>query len=779
QIADEQLAAVLQAQPGRERVGRLVELAAHERRAGKCAQAVELALQGATEAERLGLDAELSNALIELSRAQLARGDRESAMRAGIRAVRLMEDSTAEARSPALLQLADIYLREGYPQKALEYLNELAPENHLGTEERSARTRLTAQAMVRSLPPEEAMRFAEAAMSKADRSKDKTLLHELRTVCATAAARSGANEKALDLERGVMEGSLLRNDEVQAGISANNIGELLLRLGRTEEAIAALQQATIMLDEQPGLKLGSLVNLAHAQAKNGQHVKAMRTLDEGMQLVTVSGRTEQRPRLLRARAGILLGQGDLPEAYAKAQEALEQAEAQKSEEEQQAGCELLAAIAERMGEPTEARIHARRAREHAQKVADQLVQERLARDNDLLRWQRLEREETEEIVREQRKESELRQLALDADNKEKQLALLTYEMQLQEADRREESMARERAQQALQLAEAALEAERQERMIKELDHTRLMQDLNVGRMELERKDHQHSIDLLEQKNEVIEAKSQVLEADRSRQRVMKRGSIILSVVALLVAGYMTWAWIMARKKKRTIWRQHQQIVTINEELADKNANIESSISYARTIQSTIVATEDALKAVLPQSFLFYKPLDKVSGDLPFVRQVGHRVFLAAIDCTGHGVPAAMMTFIAYYGLSELITQRPDAPAGALLDDLHEHVKRTMEARNGAGLYNDGMDIGLCAIDLRTGEGTFAGAQLPLLLERAGQIERVKGDMLPLGDNHFARQAGYQSHALQLQPNDTIFLFSDGIIHQFGGPDGQNKFSHAA
>lgn len=776
QIGDDQLADILQAQPGRERVDRLVDLAAVQRQKGKCAQAVELAMQGAAEAERLGLDAELSNALLELSRAQMARGDRESAMRAGIRAARLMEDTTLEARTPAMLQLADIYLHEGYPQKALEYLNELPPDERTDARTRSTRTRLTAQAMVRSLPPEEALRFTEAAMAKAGRNGDTQLLRDLRTLCATAAARSGATEKALLLENEVMKEATEQGDLAQAGVSANNIGELLLRTGHTEEAIGSLQRATILLDDSPGLKLGALVNLAQALAKNGQHPKALRTLDEATALAARVQRKEQVPRLLRARAGILLAQDDLPNAYTNGLEALERAEGLKDETEEQAACELMATIVERMGEPTEARVYTKRAREHAQKVADRLVQERLERDNDLLRWQRLEREETEEIVREQRKESELRQLALDADNKEKQLTLLRYEMQLQEAGRREDSLAKGRAQQELELAEAALEAERQERMIKELDHTRLMQDLNMGRLKLEQKEHAHSIELLEKQNQVMQARSAVLEADRSRQRMIKRGSILLSVVALLAAGYMTWAWSMARKKKRTIWRQHKQIVSINEELADKNANIESSISYAQTIQSTIIATEEALRAVLPQSFLFYRPLDKVSGDLPFVRRVGDRVFLAAIDCTGHGVPAAMMTFIAYYGLSELIAQMPDAPAGVLLDHLHEHVKRTMEARNGSGLYNDGMDIGLCCLDLRTGQGTFSGAQLPLLLEREGRVERLKGDMLPLGDNHFARPTGYRSHAITLKRNDTIYLFSDGLIHQFGGPDGQCKFS---
>jgi hypothetical protein len=94
-------------------------------------------------------------------------------------------------------------------------------------------------------------------------------------------------------------------------------------------------------------------------------------------------------------------------------------------------------------------------------------------------------------------------------------------------------------------------------------------------------------------------------------------------------------------------------------------------------------------ADLPQSFLLYKPLDIVSGDLPFVKRIGDKLFVAAIDCTGHGVPAAMMTFIAYYGLSDLLAQEAGLNCGQILDKLHLHVKGTMEARGEESLYNDG------------------------------------------------------------------------------------------
>lgn len=313
-------------------------------------------------------------------------------------------------------------------------------------------------------------------------------------------------------------------------------------------------------------------------------------------------------------------------------------------------------------------------------------------------------------------------------------------------------------------------------MIQELDHSRMLQALSISQMEAEQKEQQRAMELLEQQSQVVEAESRAIKANEARQKAVRNLSIGLAIAALFFGGWMLWAWNMTRKKKREIWRQNQRIKVINEELEDRNKDIESSLAYARTIQSAIIPSEDSLRALMPESFLLYKPLHSVSGDLPYVRRIGDRMYVAAIDCTGHGVPAAMMTFIAYYGLNELLAQHPQAGSAELLDKLHDHVRNAMEARSEDALYNDGFDIGLCVIDLKQGWLCYAGAQLPLVLVRDGIAQRFKGDLHPLGDGRFERGKGYSQHGFALKPGDALYLFSDGIIHQFGGPDGHKKFS---
>ena len=100
----------------------------------------------------------------------------------------------------------------------------------------------------------------------------------------------------------------------------------------------------------------------------------------------------------------------------------------------------------------------------------------------------------------------------------------------------------------------------------------------------------------------------------------------------------------------------------------------------------------------------------------------------------------------------------------------------MDARGKDNLYNDGFDIGLCSIDLKKGDLSFAGASLPLLLVRENEVQLIDGDVLPLGDGYFKRSNGYRNHEVKLQAGNGSFLFSDGTIHQFGGESGRKKFS---
>jgi serine phosphatase RsbU (regulator of sigma subunit)/tetratricopeptide (TPR) repeat protein len=773
---DDLLSNVMRSDPGKERAVRLVDLSVHERKAGRLKEAVEFAILASTEAERHGAHQELGRALLELAQAHQAKGDLDNAIGASIRATLIHGIYHGTLRTDALIQLAELYNQSGHPQKALEHLEHAANSTSAARMNRTRYLRAEAMARKRTMKPEAMIDHCNRIMEEVVKSGDRALLLEITSMLASAQAQAGRHLDALTTEEQVLKLAIALDKPFHAAVSTNNLGELNHRMGRSQEALISYGKGLIMVEDVPALRLNMQINAAHAHARSGDQDAANRLLTEARALAEREEFNAIIPRLLRTQAAVHMLQGDMATAQNEALEALGKAEELGDLAGQALACDMLAVIFERRDLDSEARTFRRKARDIEQRSTVAETQRKSEREAHLLQLQRVEREQTDLLNREQRKEQRLKQLALDAENREKQFALLMYEKQLEESARREALMAQEQATKELLLTQAELEQARQERMIQELDNNRMLQSLSLSQLELEQKEQQRAMDLLEQRNELVEARSRTLTAQQLHDQAVKRYYILMAAAGLLLAAYMAWAWNITRRKKRTIWLQHQQIQGINTELEEKNSNIQSSLSYAQTIQSAILPTENDIQQAIPESFLLYKPLETVSGDLPFVKEVGNRIYVAAIDCTGHGVPAAMMTFIAYYGLNELITKHPDAHSGVILDRLHEHVKQTMSARGDASLYNDGFDIGLCIIDRQEGTLSYSGAQLPLVMVRNNEASRIKGDILPLGDAHLERSTGYTEHHLQLTPGDSIFLFSDGIIHQFGGKDGKRKFS---
>lgn len=776
QSYDQLVVDMLQAPPGSERAVKLSELAAAELGKGRANRSIEFAMLATLEAERQEDRSALPLALLELTRAQHAKGDIEGATMTGLRGVSLVQDQNHPARIPLFLEMASLCMDTYNPERAVEYLHQTGEIPEHRRTERLLKMRLETEAEQRTLAPAAFIAKLTPRVGEVMRYGDADLQADVLAMMATAHARTGAKLRAIELEEQVMSICLKQGRTIQAGVSANNLAELLRTTPRAFESTELYQKAIILLEDAPGLRKGVLVNSAVAAALRGDVGFAKRQLMDALGMCRKLEDATGAVMVQRTMALVILYEGDVAEALAQGEIALKAAAACDNHEEQALTCELISAIHQRQGDAASARTYEKAARGHREKAKARMESQEREAAAERARVIRQERENLERINREQQHRSELKELALQTENQEKRLALLLAEKNLEESGRREEIMARERAQRELQLAEATLSAERSERLIKDLENTKLLQAMSMDRMKMEREQRQRDVELLEQRNATVEAKTRALEVEQRSDRTIKRYSIIGAAAMLLLAVYMAWAWSVQRKKKLTIARQKRAIESFNTELEAKNQDIESSLRYAQTIQSAIVPAEEDLKAILPESFLYYEPLANVSGDLPYVQCVGDKLYIAAIDCTGHGVPAAMMTFIAYYGLNELIAREPNAGCGRLLDRLHVHVAETMSSRNTQGGYADGFDIGLCALDLRTGQLVFSGAQLPLLVERSGQLVRIKGDVLPLGDGHFERNKGYQEHAFQLAPGEHLFLFSDGALHQFGGVNGQQKFS---
>ena len=212
---------------------------------------------------------------------------------------------------------------------------------------------------------------------------------------------------------------------------------------------------------------------------------------------------------------------------------------------------------------------------------------------------------------------------------------------------------------------------------------------------------------------------------------------------------------------------------IEAEVKEKNKKINDSINYAKRIQNAILPSSANIKQELQESFIFYKPRDVVSGDFPWFFTKGDNIFIAAVDCTGHGVPGALLSFIGYFLLNNIVDHDKEFSAGQILDQLHENVRKTLRQDQEGANARDGMDIAFCKINKKTKSVEYAGAHRPLYLVRDGELIEFKGNRKAIGGipRRRKKEKDFVNHELTIHGGDKLFFFSDGLPDQIGGPSG--------
>jgi serine phosphatase RsbU (regulator of sigma subunit) len=213
----------------------------------------------------------------------------------------------------------------------------------------------------------------------------------------------------------------------------------------------------------------------------------------------------------------------------------------------------------------------------------------------------------------------------------------------------------------------------------------------------------------------------------------------------------------------------EKIKTINLVLERKEKNIIDSITYARRIQHSKLPTKELIAECVPDCFVLFKPKDIVSGDFYYFRKHKGAVFLAAADCTGHGVPGALMSMICSEILDDMITQTADT--SQILAQLNKKIKHSLQQSDDSGSSKDGMDIALCNIDPVNRIVKFAGANRPVWLLRQGadRIDELKGTKKAIGGFTDDGQA-FETHWIKMKPGDTLYLATDGYADTFGGAE---------
>lgn len=213
-----------------------------------------------------------------------------------------------------------------------------------------------------------------------------------------------------------------------------------------------------------------------------------------------------------------------------------------------------------------------------------------------------------------------------------------------------------------------------------------------------------------------------------------------------------------------------KIKIIEQQLKEKNKKISDSINYAQRIQSSILPDTKLLQQHFPNSFIFYRPKDVVSGDFPWFFKKDDTYYVAAVDCTGHGVPGALLSFIGYFLMNNIVSAEHELSASEILDLLHQGVRKNLKQDQEGANGRDGMDLALCKITPEKNELQFAGAHRPLYLVREGELIEYKGSRKGVGGTPLPRriEKDFENNIIKYQKGDKLFIFSDGLPDQTGG-----------
>lgn len=260
------------------------------------------------------------------------------------------------------------------------------------------------------------------------------------------------------------------------------------------------------------------------------------------------------------------------------------------------------------------------------------------------------------------------------------------------------------------------------------------------------------------------------DAEVSKQKTLKNS--MLAGLALVLAFAVQFFRILQLKK-----RDNKLLTKQKTELAQKNKEITDSIKAAKRLQKAILPSKEVIKRMFPESFVLYKPKDIVSGDFYWTVEKDRKSFIAAVDCTGHGVPGVTLSTLCYSILNSVVKTQGITEPAEILNESKKAIVSAFEESEEGEIIQDGMDIALCSVDHETNTFEYAGAFNSMYLARKNveKMEEINADKMPVGFMKGKEGECFTNHDVELEKGDMIYIFSDGYQDQFGGPKNK-KFS---
>jgi ligand-binding sensor domain-containing protein/serine phosphatase RsbU (regulator of sigma subunit) len=256
------------------------------------------------------------------------------------------------------------------------------------------------------------------------------------------------------------------------------------------------------------------------------------------------------------------------------------------------------------------------------------------------------------------------------------------------------------------------------------------------------------------------------------------GIIVVLIILAIFAFIKNRERSLLREKKLLedkVEQRTAELMMQKEIVETQNKEIRDSIKYAKRIQEAILPAQEEITRSFPDSFVFFKPRDIVSGDFYWFSEKNGKLVITVADCTGHGVPGAFMSMIGNTLLNEIVNEKDVLEPDKILSELRENIMKCLKQTGAEGENKDGMDIALCVFDPLTMQVHFSGANNPVYWIHEGELNEIKGDKQPIGV-YTGETKPFTKHSFAVSKGDCIYISSDGFADQFGGPAGK-KFKY--
>ncbi|MBL6447153.1 SpoIIE family protein phosphatase [Fulvivirga sp. 29W222] len=623
-----------------------------------------------------------------------------------------------------------------------------------------------------------AMSTETKLLSEYERTGNKDKVIETYKELSLLSELNNQYRSALKYNTKLVEVYKKENDLVALSSAYNNIGFIHKRTGDLKTSLDYFNMVTELVSKQPENLKESDKALLHINVGVAfTTLKSYTRAKENYQIALKIREKEENQIEIANTKNYLAGNyyisGNISQALKSVTDAIELAEPLQAEEVLLTSYKILHMIYTMDNNTAKAKKYLELHKKLDEKLKDQekereqlMLKKQLEIERNEEEIKTLLAEEERQAVEDERKENEIKL-------KEKELALLKRDQELREIEYKNQLLEKERTEQALALAQQQLETEKKNRELISLEKEKELQNLELKRKALEDEKQKKAI--------------QLLEADKKLQSEQLKYTYWMFGLFALILGIIIFSFVQKRKANKMLKAQQFEITEKNEELQQnmeelqatqdvleqqkgqlevQNRKITFSIQYAQRIQSSILPSSSIKSKLFPDNFITYMPKDIVSGDFYRMEEVNGKKIVSIVDCTGHGVPGALMSVIGSTTLNEIIDQKGVTNPAEALNQLHEGIRRKLSQTETQN--HDGMDLGICVIEPNGNEKvklTYAGAKHTLFIVNEGELLEIDGDRKSIGGANTTAQRNFTNKTLELSKGATLYLTTDGYIDQ--------------